>query len=182
MSDLNVTVQISQHLNRVAFRYPINTTVLYSIKAILSQKSFYILRCSTVCVCGYHISSALCHCSTVLFWCTVKAAFSLLGVSVKGKHSLYVIKHVIKDTCSKTSLKVSLMSAVGLLVGPGVFIKVSSVTGMPVLAVDVKVLENVIKVEAERLGTLSMSAFCFPSEVCRGVTKLVIFPSSGFIR
>ncbi len=112
----------------------------------------------------------------------MKPVFSLLGVSVKGKHSLYVVKHVVKDTCSKTSLKVSLMSAVGLLVGPGVFIKVSSVTGMSVLAVDVKVLENVIKVEAERLlGTLSMSALRLSGEVRRGVTKLVIFSSSGFI-
>lgn len=71
----------------------------------------------------------------------MKPVFSLFGVSVKSKHPFYVIIHVIKDTCSKTSLKVSLMSAVGLLVGPGVFIKVSSVTGMPVLAVDVKILE-----------------------------------------
>lgn len=113
----------------------------------------------------------------------MKPVVSLFGVSIKGKHSLYVVVHVIKDTCSKTSLKVSLMSAVGLLVGPGVFIKVSSVTGMPVLAVDVEVFENVIKVEAERLvGALSMSALRLPREVCRGVTKLVIFSASCFIR
>lgn len=112
----------------------------------------------------------------------MKPVFSLFGVSVKSKHSLYVFKHVIKDTCSKTSLKVSLVSAVWLLVGPGVFFKVSSVTGMPVLAGDVKVLEYVIKAEAERLvGTMSMSALSLPSEVCRGVTKLVIFSSSGFV-
>lgn len=112
----------------------------------------------------------------------MKPVVSLFGVSVKGKHSLYVVIHVIKDTCSETSLKVSLMSAVGLLVGPGVFIKVSSVTGMPVLAVDVKVLENVIKVEAERLvGALSVPALRLPIEVCRGVTKMVVFSSSGFI-
>lgn len=42
MSELNVTVQISQHLNQVAFRYLINTTVLYPLKAILSPRSFYI--------------------------------------------------------------------------------------------------------------------------------------------
>lgn len=112
----------------------------------------------------------------------MKSVFSLFGVSVKGEHSLYVVEHVIKDTCSKTSMKASLVSAVGLLLGPRVFIKVSSVTSMPVLAVDVKVLENVIKVEAERLvSTLSMSAMCLPSEVCRGAPKLVIFPSFGFI-
>ena len=112
----------------------------------------------------------------------MKRVVSLFGVSIEGKHSLYVVIHVIEDTCSKTSLKVSLVSAVGLLVGPGVFVKVSPLTGVPVLAVDVKVLENVIKVEAERLlGALSMSALHLPSEVCRGVTKLVIVSSSGFI-
>lgn len=112
----------------------------------------------------------------------MKPVFSLFGVPVKGKHSLYVLEHVIKDTCSKTSLKVSLMSAVGLLVGPGVFIKVSTVTGMSVLAVDVKVLENVIKVKGEGfVVTLSMSALRLPSIVCRGVTKPVIFSSSGCI-
>lgn len=98
----------------------------------------------------------------------MKPVFSLFGVSVKSKHSLYVVEHLVKDACSKTSLKVPFMSAVRLLVGPRVFIKVSSVTGMPVLAVDVKVLEYVIKVEAERLvGILSMSALSFPSKECR---------------
>lgn len=59
----------------------------------------------------------------------------------------------------------SLMSAVGFLVEPGVFIEVPSVTSMPVLAVDVKVFKYVVKVEAKRLvGALSMSAV--PSEVC----------------
>lgn len=113
----------------------------------------------------------------------MKPAFSLFGVSVKSKHSLYVVKHVVKDTCSKTSLKVSLVSAVGLLVGPGVFFKVSSVTGVPVLAVDVKVLEYVVKIEAERLlGALSTSVLCLPSEVCRAAPELVVLSSSGFIR
>lgn len=109
----------------------------------------------------------------------MKPVFSLFGVSVKSKHSLYVFKHVIKGTCSKTSLKVSLVSAMRILVRPGVFIKVSSVTGVPVLAVDVEVFEYVIKVEAERL----MRSLRMPplSGVRRGVTELVIFSSSGFI-
>lgn len=114
----------------------------------------------------------------------MEPVFSLFGVSVKSKHSLYVVEHVIKDACSKTSLKVSLMSAMSLLVGPGVFIKVSSVTGVPVLAVDVKVLKYVIKVEVEverLVSTVSMSALSLPSEERRIVTKLVIFSSSGFI-
>lgn len=112
----------------------------------------------------------------------MKPVVRLFGVSVVGKHSLYVVIHVIKDTCSKTSLKVSLMSAVRLLVGPGVFVKVSLLTGVPVLTGGVKVLENVIKVEAEGLvGTLPLSALRLPGEVCRGVSKLVIFSSFGFI-
>lgn len=106
----------------------------------------------------------------------------LFGVSVEGKHSLHVVKHIIEDTRSKPPLKVSLMPAVGLFLEPGVLVKVSSVTGLPVLAVNVKVLENVIKVEAERLmGTMPMSALGLPGEVSRGSTKLVIFPPSGFV-
>lgn len=103
----------------------------------------------------------------------------LFGVSVKGKQRfLHVFKHVTKDIGFKTSLKVSLMSAVR----PGAFVKVSSVTSVPVLAVDVKILENVIKFEGVTLvGTRSMTSLCLPGEVCRGITKLVIFPSSGFI-
>lgn len=99
-------------------------------------------------------------------------------MSIKSKHSLYFIEHIIKDSCSETSLKVSLVSAVGLLVGPGVFIKVSSVTGMPVLAVDVKILENVIKVKGEGL---SMSSLRLLGEVCRVDPGLLIFSSSCFI-
>lgn len=110
----------------------------------------------------------------------MKPAFSLFCVSVESKHPLNIVKHVIKDTCSETSLKVSLVSVVGLLVGPGVFLKVSSVTGMPVLAVDVKVLEYVVKVE-RLLRTLLMSVLRLPSEVCRAATILVILSSSGFI-
>lgn len=102
----------------------------------------------------------------------MKLVFSLFVMSIKSKHSLYVIKHIIEDSCSKTSLKVSLVSAMGLLVGPGVFIKVSSVTGMPVLAVDVKVLENVIKVKGEGL---SMSSLRLLGEVCRVDPRLLIF-------
>lgn len=107
----------------------------------------------------------------------MKPAVSLFGVSIEGKHPLDV---VIKDTCSKTSLKVSLTPAGWLLLGPGVFIKVSLVSGVSVLAVDVKVLENVIEVE-RLVGPLSMPALRLPSEECRSVTKLVIFSSFGFI-
>lgn len=165
----------------LVFHYTVNPTVQYPLKAT-EFISDWILRCSTVCVCGYHISSALCHCPTVLFWCTMKPVFSLFGVSIKCKHFLHILKHIIEDACSKTSLKVSLMSTVGLLVGPGVFIKVSPVTCVSVLAVNVKVLKNVIKVKGEGLlSTLSMSALCLAREVCRGVTKVVIFSSSGWI-
>lgn len=112
----------------------------------------------------------------------MKPVFSLFGMFFKCKHSFYVVKDVIKGSCSKTSLKVSLMSTVGLLVGPGVLIKVSSVTRMSVLAVDVKVLENIIKIEAERLvATLPMPSLCFSGEVRSSVTILVIISSSGFI-
>lgn len=112
----------------------------------------------------------------------MKPVFSLFSVSIKSKHFVYVVKHVIKDTCPKTSLKVSLMSFMRILVGLGVFFKVPSVTCMSILAVDVKVFEYVIKVEAERLVTcLSMSALCVTSEECKVVTKLVIFSSSCFI-
>lgn len=107
----------------------------------------------------------------------MKPAFCLFCVSVESEHPLYIVKHIIKDTCSETSLKVSLVSGVGLLVGPGVFLKVSSVTGMPVLAVDVKVLEYVVKVEVERLlRTVLTSVLRLPS-----ATKLIILPSPVFI-
>lgn len=70
------------------------------------------------------------------------------------------------------------MSAVGL----GVFIKVSPVTGVPVLAVDVKVLKYVIETEAERLvATLPVSALGLCTEVRSCVTKLIILSSSRLI-
>lgn len=108
----------------------------------------------------------------------MKLVFSLFGVSVKSKHSLNIIKHIIDNPGSKTTLKVSFMSAVG----PGVFIKVSSVTGMSVLAVDVKVLKYVIKTEGERLvGTLSVFALRLPIEVRVSVPELIILASSCLI-
>lgn len=112
----------------------------------------------------------------------MKPVFSLFGVSVESEHSLHVVEHIIKDTCSKPPLKVPLMSAVRLLVGPGVLLEVSSVASMPVLAVNVKVLEYVFVVEIERLvDRLSMSVLCLPTEVCSSVIKLVIFSSSLII-
>lgn len=136
---------------------------------------------SAVCVCGHHVPSALRHCSAVLLRCSVKPAFSLFGMFVESKHSLHVFKHVIKNTCSKPTLEVSLVSAVGLLVGPGLLFKVSPVTGMSVLAVDVKVLKHVIEVEAERLaGVRSLTVSRLSSEVC-GFTKLVVLSSLGHV-
>lgn len=79
-------------------------------------------------------------------------------------------------------MKVSFVSVAGILVGSRVFVVVSSVTCMPVLAVDVKVFEHVVKVEAERLvGALSVSVLCFLREEGRHVIKLVILSSSGLI-
>lgn len=110
----------------------------------------------------------------MLFLFTVKPVSILFGVPVKGKHSLKVLKHVLKSIRSKTFSKLSLMTAVCLLVRSGVFIKVPAVIGVSELIV----LKNVIEVEGEALmGSLSVP----PTEVCRCVTELVIVSSSGFI-
>lgn len=111
----------------------------------------------------------------------MKPVVSLFVVSFEGEHPLYVVEHIVKDTRSETSLKLPLVSAVGLFVEPGVFVKVPAVPCVSILTIDVEVLENVIKVEAERLGTRSGSAFCLPKKVCRVVPTLVILSSSGFV-
>lgn len=100
---------------------------------------------------------------------------------VESKHSLHVLKHVIKTPRSKTPLEVSLVSAVGLLVGPGLVFKVSPVSGVSVLAVDVKILKHVVKVEAESLVRIgSHSAPRLPGEV-GSITKLIVLSPPGLI-
>lgn len=110
---------------------------------------------------------------------TLKPALSLLSsVPVKSK-LLHVVKHAVKATttcCSKSPLGVSLVSAVmGLLVGPEVILEVPLVTGVPVLAVNIKVLEHVAKVEG-RVDIWTVSAFGSIIMEC-SMSKLVILLS-----
>ena len=101
----------------------------------------------------------------------------MLGLLFEGEHSLHVLKNVIEDPRSKRPLDMSLVFTVELLVGPEVLLKVSPMPGMPVLAVDVKVLEHVVQVEVERLvDVLPLSSLGLSVEVCV-MSNLVILSS-----
>lgn len=97
----------------------------------------------------------------------MKSTVSPGSVRIKGEHLLQVLKHVIKESVTKASLlkppslpvhgismslevtiKVSLL--VGLIVGVGVKVVLVSL----LLTKRVRVSENVIKVEVERLEVL----------------------------
>lgn len=95
----------------------------------------------------------------------------------EGEHPLHILKNVIEDTRSKIPVDVSLVFTVDLLVGSEVLLKVPPVPGMPVLAVDVKVLEHVVKVEVEGLvDVLPLSALCLSVEV-HCMSNLVVLSS-----
>lgn len=112
---------------------------------------FWSSRRGTVCVGGHHVPPSLGNSPAVLFGRALKPALSPLVVSIKCKHSLHVIRQLLKDPCTESPLEVPLMAAVGLLVGPEMVLKVSFWPGVSVLTVDVKVFEHVIKVEIEGL-------------------------------
>ena len=117
----------------------------------------------------------------MLFGRTLKPTVTLLGLLFEGEHSLHILKNVIEDPRSECPLDMSLVFTVELLVGSKVLLKIPPVSGMPVLAVDVEVLEHVIQVEIERLvDILPLSALGLSVEVYR-VSNLVILSSPLFI-
>ena len=102
----------------------------------------------------------------MLFGRTLKPAVTLLCLLFEGEHSLHILKNVVEDTRSESPLDVSLVFTVELLVGSEVLLKVPPMPGVPVLAVDVQVLEHVVQVEVERLvDALPLSALRLPVEV-----------------
>lgn len=116
---------------------------------------------------GYHVAPTLCHCPAVLLPRAVESALSPGTVRVEGEHLLQVLKHVIKESSAKaTLLKPPLMSVHSLLVSLEVFVKVSLLVslilrvGVEVVLVSllltkmVKVFEDVIEIEVERLVVL----------------------------
>lgn len=102
-------------------------------------------------------------------------------MSIKSKHLIDVVKHVVEDPRPETTLKGSLASALGLLVGSGVLFEVSSVARMSVLAVDVEVLKHVVEVEGKRLvGAWSLLAVLRLPHVCTA-TVLIVQSSSALV-
>ena len=137
----------------------------------------------TVCVCGDHVPSALCHCPAVLFCRALEPAVRPACVSIKREHLLHVLKHVIKEFSTKGALEVSLVPVLGLLmgllVGLEVAVKGPLVMGVLVMTEQVRVSEQVIKVEVKVL----VEVLSTPATACAWLTrggamsKLVILQS-----
>lgn len=94
----------------------------------------------------------------------MKSTVSPGGVRIKGEHLLQVLKHVVKESSAKAPLPT--LPVHGVLVSLKVAIKMSLLVGMIVgigvkvvlvsllLTKNVRVSENVIKVEVEGLEVL----------------------------
>lgn len=135
----------------------------------------------------HHVAPTLCHGPAVLSGALKLALGSgrvpLCAVkAIKGEHLLHVVKHVVEDPPAKSPLEGSPVAIVSFLVSPEMALKVLLVTGMPVLAENVKVFENVIKVEVEWLLEVLPVASAARVLVGEGaMSNLIILPSALII-
>lgn len=113
----------------------------------------------TVRVGGHHIPPPLSHSPAVLLCHAVKPALSPLGMFVKCKHPLHVVRQILEEPGSKSSLEVSLVAVVAVLVSPEMLLEVPFRACVPVLAVDIEVSEHVLKVKVEGLVEVLVSSF-----------------------
>lgn len=123
---------------------------------------------------GHHVPPALGHCPAVLPPCSraLKPALSPRVVHVKGEHLLQVLKHVIKESSSEAPLlSLPPLPVHSLLVGLEVAVKMSLLVGLVLgvkvvlvwllVAEEVKVFEDVVKVERlEVLVEVVVSTTC----------------------
>lgn len=100
-------------------------------------------------------------------------------MSVKREHLLHVLKHVIKECSTKGAPEVSLVPVLGLLVGLEVAVEGPLVMGVLVMTEQVRVSEQIIKVEVKVL----VEVLSTPPTSCAWLTgggamsKLVILQS-----
>lgn len=81
----------------------------------------------------------------------VKPALSPLSMPVECKHPLHVVRQILKEPGSESSLEVSLVAVVAVLVSPEMLLEVPFRPCVPVLAVDIEVSKHVLKVKVEGL-------------------------------
>lgn len=100
-------------------------------------------------------------------------------MSVKREHLLHVLKHVIKEFSTKGALEVSLVPVLGLLMGLEVAVEGPLVMGVLVMTEQVRVSEQVIKVEVKVLVEVLSTPPTSCAWLTRGgaMSKLVILQS-----
>lgn len=89
----------------------------------------------------------------------MKPALSPLGMSVECKHSLHVIREILEEAGSESSLEVPLVAVVAVLVSPEMLLEIPFRACVPVLAVDIEVSEHVLKVKVKGLLEVLGSSF-----------------------
>lgn len=105
-----------------------------------------------------HVAPSLCDGPTMLSARTMKAAVSPCLVSIKRKHSLHVLKHIIKCTTTKRALKVSLVLTTHLLLMLKVALEMSFMVGVRIVSKDVKVSEELVEIKVEILMELVVAS------------------------
>lgn len=104
-----------------------------------------------------HVAPSLCDGPTMLSARTMKAAVSPCLVSIKRKHSLHVLKHIIKRTTTKRALKVSLVLTTHLLLMLKA-LEMSFMVGVRIVSKDVKVSEELVEIKVEILMELVVAS------------------------
>lgn len=89
----------------------------------------------------------------------LKPALSPLDMSVKCKHSLHIVRQILKEPCSESSLEVPLVAVVAVLVSSEMLLEVPFGACVPVLTVDIEVSEHVLEVKVKGLVEVLVSSF-----------------------
>lgn len=105
-----------------------------------------------------HVAHSLCDGPTILSARTMKAAVRPCLVSIKRKHSLHVLKHIIKRTTTERALKVSPVPAPHLLMMLKVALEMSFIVKVRIVSKDVKVFEDIVEIKVEILIVASSRA------------------------